>query len=188
MEPFLGQIQAFGFNFAPRGWAKCEGQLLSIAQNSALFSLLGTIYGGDGRTTFALPDLRGRVPMNQGHGPGLSNYAIGQRIGTELNYLNVSQLPPHNHAISINASAKIAIPCVNDDGTSDESENNILANNPSAYSPLSAKDSNLAPFDAQVTASGTSGLTGGSQGIDNIQPTLCINYCIALQGVFPSRS
>ena len=98
-EPFLGEISMFGGNFAPRGWAFCDGQLLSIAQNSALFSLLGTIYGGDGRTTFGLPDLRGRVPMHHGNGPGLSSHPIGQKSGSETVILNVLQLPAHNHTV-----------------------------------------------------------------------------------------
>lgn len=97
MEPFLGQIQAFGFNFAPRGWAGCNGQLLSIAQNTALFSLLGTTYGGNGQTTFALPDLRGRYMVNQGQGPGLSLYTIGQVGGTETTTLTSTQMPIHTH-------------------------------------------------------------------------------------------
>ena len=96
-EPFIGEIRIFGFNFAPRGWALCDGQLLPISQNSALFSLLGTIYGGDGRTTFALPDLRGRAALHEGTGPGLSPRQLGQRSGSETNTLTVNQLPPHTH-------------------------------------------------------------------------------------------
>ena len=99
-EPFLGQIQPFGFTFNPRGWANCDGQLLQISQYSALFALLGTTYGGDGRTTFALPDLRGRVAIHTGTGPGLSPRSMGQRSGTEYNYLTVNQLPAHNHTAS----------------------------------------------------------------------------------------
>ncbi len=96
-DPFIGQIQTFGFNFAPRGWARCDGQLLPISSNSALFSLLGTTYGGDGRTTFGLPDLRGRAALHQGQGPGLSNRNLGQRAGAENTTLTVNQMPSHNH-------------------------------------------------------------------------------------------
>jgi len=101
-EPFIGEISMFGGNFAPRNWAFCDGQLLAISQNTALFSLLGTIYGGDGRTTFALPDLRGRVPIHSGNGPGLSNYRVGQKGGTETVTLNVTQIPSHNHTVKGN--------------------------------------------------------------------------------------
>lgn len=168
MEPFLGQIQAFGFNFAPRGWAKCDGQLLPIAQNSALFSLLGTIYGGDGRTTFGLPDLRGRVSLHMGQGPGLSSRQIGEKGGSESNTLNVSQMPSHNH--SANAVAEAA--------DNSKPEGNSLASSPSY------KDQ--AP-DA-VLRSTTVGNTGGGQAVNNMEPFLVINWCIALQGIYPSRS
>jgi microcystin-dependent protein len=98
-EPFVGEIRMFAGNFAPRGWSFCNGQLMAISQNSALFSLIGTIYGGDGRTTFALPDLRGRVPLHAGEAPGLSHYALGQRGGAEQVALSVEHLPNHNHAL-----------------------------------------------------------------------------------------
>src|SRR3982751_6487214 len=99
-NPFLGEIRMAGFNFAPRGWAFCAGQLLPISQNDALFALVGTTYGGDGQTTFGMPDLRGRVPINQGQGPGLSNYVMGQMSGTESVTLITAQIPPHSHAIN----------------------------------------------------------------------------------------
>src|SRR5499426_4244130 len=108
-EPFLGQIQPFGFNFAPTGWATCDGQILSIAQHTALFSLLGTTYGGNGQTTFRLPDLRGRVPVHQGQGPGLSPYTLGEVTGTENVTLITTQIPAHNHiaqsAVNVAASS-----------------------------------------------------------------------------------
>ena len=109
MEPLLGQIIMFGGNFAPRGWAFCDGQLLPIAQNTALSSILGTTYGGDGRTTFGLPDLRGRVPMGGGHGPGLSPRSLGQKGGNETTTLTVSNLPPHNHSAALHAEVLRAI-------------------------------------------------------------------------------
>src|SRR6266480_4308295 len=116
-EPFLGEIRTFGFNFAPRGWAQCNGQLLSISQNTALFSLLGTTYGGNGQTTFALPDLRSRVPIHQGQGPGLSQYSIGQSAGNESVTLNQSQMPAHIHPV--------AMPCNTDDPNAGSPKNNF---------------------------------------------------------------
>ena len=120
MEEFIGTIKAIGFGFTPRGWFPCNGQLLSIAQNQTLFSLLGTTYGGDGRTTFGLPDLRGRVPMSQGAGPGLSAKTLGEKGGTQTNVLTQGQLPPHGHLTDFNGQnvvAGVSIPAVNDDGT-----------------------------------------------------------------------
>ncbi len=105
MEPFIGQIQLFGFGWAPQGWATCDGQLLSISSNTALFSLLGTTYGGDGRTTFALPDLRGRVPLHQGQGPGLTSYVLGEVLGQESVALTTQQMPSHTHGIQGSATA-----------------------------------------------------------------------------------
>ncbi|MEM8909888.1 MAG: tail fiber protein, partial [Bacteroidota bacterium] len=109
MEPFIGQIMMFGGNFAPRGWALCNGQLMPISQNQALFSLLGTTYGGDGRTTFALPDLRGRAAMHAGHGPGLTDRRLGQRSGTETNTMNTLQMPSHSHIAVVGGSVKIQV-------------------------------------------------------------------------------
>jgi len=119
-QPFVGQISIFGFNFAPRGWAFCQGQLLSIAQNSALFSLLGTTYGGDGVTTFGLPDLRGRVPNGVGQGPGLANYVQGEVSGTESATLTVNNLAAHSHGVG----------CFDDDGAAQLVKNNVLTNSP----------------------------------------------------------
>jgi len=167
MEPFIGQIQAFGFNFAPQGWAKCDGQLLPISQNQALFSLLGTTYGGDGRTTFALPDLRGRVPMNYGQGPGLSNHPIGQKSGLENVTLTIAEMPSHGHSLhGIKKMDQIG-------GT----KHGVVRND-------------YAPSDGTPTVSlGTDTVipTGGGQPHTNMQPYLAINYCIALTGIFPSR-
>ena len=171
-EPFLGQIQPFGFNFAPRGWAMCNGQLLPIAQNTALFSLLGTTYGGNGQTTFALPDLRSRFPLHFGQGPGLSSYDLGQAAGTESVTLTVNQLPAHNHGVVINAStgAKLnTTPAANNLGGAQ-----IYTN--------AALDSVMDP------AMATAGITGGSQPIQILPPYLALNWCIALEGIFPSRN
>ena len=166
MEPFIGQIQAFGMNFAPRGWALCDGSLLSISGNEALFSLLGTFYGGDGRTTFALPDLRGRAPMNFGTGAGLSSRSIGQRGGTETNQIGVNNMPSHNHAIGAKA-----------EGDTAEPGNNVIADD----------GTNAFGTTSDISLSNTAN-TGGGQAVNNMQPFLVVNYCIALVGVFPSRS
>lgn len=161
-----------GFNFPPQGWALCNGQILSIAQNTALFSLLGTTYGGNGQTTFALPDLRSRVPIHPGQGAGLSSYTIGQLGGVESVTLLATQIPSHNHGVNCNtgggtqASPASAYPAVESTGTSLD------------Y----AAASNGAMNPAMI------GNTGGSQPHTNIQPYLCVNFIIALQGIFPSRN
>lgn len=172
MEPFLGMISLFGFNFAPSGWAFCNGQLLSIAQNNALFALLGTIYGGDGRTTFGLPDLRGRVPIHFGQGPGLSSYSQGQVAGAETTTLILNNLPAHNHPL------------------------NAVSQGGDTSAPAGAFLCDTGTLDRDYRSGGTGvimnagaiGNTGNSQPISIIQPYLAVNYCIALQGIFPSRS
>ena len=171
MTPFLGQIQAFGFNFAPRGWAKCEGQLLSIAQYNALFSLLGTIYGGDGRTTFALPDLRGRSIVGMGNGPGLSDIHQGEKGGAENTMLTINNLPNHNHSVKVQ---------VNTGGGSEADATTFLANQANGY----AEDATSGAHLGGVTQANV----GGNQSFGIRSPFLGINVCIALQGVYPSRS
>ena len=179
MEPFIGQMIMFAGNFAPRGWAFCEGQLLPINQNQALFSLIGTIYGGDGRTTFALPDLRGRAPIHHGKGPGLSDRRQGAKVGSETNTLNINQLPSHTHGASLQASSGAA-----DSGQADGrslAHETRGANNPDIYN--SAAPTIAMNADAvKLTA------TGGGQSVNNMQPSLAVNYIIALVGTFPSRS
>ena len=171
-EPFLGEIIMFGGNFAPRGWMICDGQLLAISSNSALFSILGTIYGGDGRTTFALPDLRGRVAMGEGNGPGLTNRVLGQRGGSERNTLSTAQLPSHTHAATLRASAEPA-------NTSMPGGNSLgMAPAYSAETPTAAMNG----------ASIGMGNTGSNQAVNNLQPYQCVNFIIAVQGTFPSRS
>jgi microcystin-dependent protein len=171
MEPFIAQIMLFGGNFAPRGWAFCDGQLLPISNHQALFSLIGTTYGGDGRTTFALPDLRGRVPCHAGTGPGLSPRQIGQRFGEEDVTLSEANMPVHSHALQTAASG--------------------------ALDPRGQAGGSLGPAQIYVGSGETPntalnaasiGTSGGSQAHDNMQPTLCINYIIALEGIFPPRS
>lgn len=199
MEPFIGQIIMFGGNFAPRSWAFCNGQLLSIAQNTALFSILGTTYGGDGRTTFALPDMRGRVSIHSGGstGPGLSPYQLGQRGGTQTVNLSVLQMPSHNHLAAMSGSETItfALGANSGDGTEATPEGNYMANVPAIGKNLvtpysTTANTTMASQTVAATVSGgvTVGLTGGSQAHTNIQPYLAINYIIALQGTFPSRN
>ncbi|MBK9257727.1 MAG: phage tail protein [Saprospiraceae bacterium] len=176
MEPFIGQIAAFGFNFAPKGWAMCNGQLLAIAQNSALFSLIGTYYGGDGISTFALPDLRGRVAINQGQGPGLSPYSLGQRAGSESVTLNTSQIPAHNHIATLRGNGEDANSGDANNKTLGAASANIYNSNPPENgATLNVNSLQVAP-------------TGGNQPHSNMQPYLVINYCIALQGIFPPRN
>ncbi len=173
-EPLLGQIMLVGFSFAPRGWAFCDGQVLAIAQNEALFALVGTTYGGDGQATFALPDLRSRVPIHQGNGPGLSNYSMGQVGGTESVTLTINEMPAHTHTLgeaAINSDSKSPVGAV--------VPGNVSGTNTNIYS-TAATDSNMAP---NIVATG-----GASQPHNNIQPFVTINYCIALEGIFPSRN
>jgi microcystin-dependent protein len=166
-SPFLGQIQIFGFNFAPRGWAFCNGQLLSISQNTALFSLLGTTYGGNGQTTFALPNLQGRVPMHVGQGPGLTNRTQGEVAGTETHTLNANEMPVHTHTARASSG----------DASDTTPVGNVLAGG-GAYA--------AAPNQAMNALAITT--AGGSQPHNNLQPYLVLNFCIALQGIFPSRN
>lgn len=167
MDTFLGQIQPFAFGITPRGWATCAGQLLPINQNAALFSLLGTTYGGNGTTTFALPDLRGRVSAGQGQGPGLSNYPIGLKTGTETVTLSTGQLPQHSHGIAGSTGA----------ANMDTPVGAVMASQ--AWSPTAP---NQPTNPANVIGA------GANLPHPNTQPTLAVNWCIALQGVFPSRN
>lgn len=171
MDPFIGAIIMFGGNFAPRGWALCDGALLSISQNQALFSILGTTYGGDGRTTFGLPDLRGRVPMHAGSGPGLTTRRLGEKSGSENVTLNINQVPSHNHQIK----------AANTGG--DDTD------------PLTAKAFATAADDLYLDSSQTGTMqdeivtsAGGNGSHNNLQPYQCVNFIIALQGTFPSRN
>jgi microcystin-dependent protein len=170
-EPFLGEIKMFAGNFAPQGFAFCDGQLLAISQNDALFSLLGTIYGGDGRTTFGLPDLRGRLPIHMGSGPGLSPRTIGSRSGSETVTLTAANLPSHSHGFA-------------------GSDSGADSKNPKQRVPATAAEAAYGPnVDAPSTMkSNALGQTGGGQSHSNVQPFQCINFIIALFGVFPSRN
>jgi len=175
-EPFLGQIYLVGYNFAARGFSLCNGQLLPISQNSALFSLLGTTYGGDGRTTFALPDLRGRVPMHFGNGPGLTDRRLGQRSGQETVTLTAAEMPSHSHTVN----------ATNADGDKGGPGGKILAASPPGGNGSETIYSDTAPTKQMNSAMISN--TGGSQAHQNMQPYLVLNYQIALQGIFPSRS
>jgi len=191
MEDYIGTITAFGFNFTPRGWMPCNGQILAISQYTALFSLLGTVYGGDGRTTFGLPDLRGTVPIGQGQSPTHTDRRLGAKGGSETNVLSVGQMPQHTHAIDFNGqnvNAVVSIPSLNDDGSSDESEGTVLANHAGAYAPASSADTSLAAFNAGVSGTAQSASTGGGAAINNMQPFLTLNYCICVDGIYPPRN
>lgn len=181
-EPFLGEIMLTGYTFCPRGWADAAGQLLPISSNTALFSLYGTTYGGDGRTTFALPDLRGRVAVSLGQGPGLSNYPLGQRGGTETTTLSTAQLPPHTHPVTGQVMA------LSSTGSSPAPAGNYPAVNPAtaAYGPLPGGGSTVAMGANSVT--GTAGPSGSGQPVGIVQPYVTLRYCVALQGIFPSRN
>lgn len=168
-EPFLGEIYIVPYNFAPRGYAFCAGQILPIAQNTALFSLLGTTFGGNGQTTFALPDLRGRVVVGVGQGPGLSNVDLGEVGGTESTTLTQNQLPAHSHLASATQAA----------ATGTRPANRFPATGPAVYGDAS-DGSTLNPAFIQNT--------GGSQPFAIRNPYLGVNYVIALQGIFPSRN
>lgn len=178
-EPFLGEIRMVGWNFAANGWALCNGQLLSISQNAALFSLLGTYYGGDGIQTFALPNLQSRVPIHQGTGLGLSPYVIGQASGSENITLLSTQMPQHNHLVNIS----------NQPGTVADPTNAVLAQGNSGSGRNAVAVSDYVSTAATATLAPTTiSTTGGNQPHSNIQPYLCVNFIIALTGIFPSRS
>ena len=173
-EPFIGQVTMFAGNFAPRGWALCDGQLLAISSNQALFSILGTTYGGDGRTTFALPGLRGRTPIHQGSGPGLPPYALGQKGGAESVVLTTNELPQHTHTIgNLRAAASPA-------------DASVPTGNSLGMAP--AYNSGSPSVDMHAGSVGPFGNTGGNVAHPNMPPYLAINYIIALIGLFPSRS
>jgi len=177
MDPFVAEIRIFPFNFAPKGWALCNGQLMPISQNTALFSLLGTTYGGDGRSTFALPNLQGRTPIHPGQGPGLSLYDLGETLGEEAVTLLQSQISAHGH--TLNAED----PAVGNADQSAPGSTSVLAQSTGgfAYRP----DATSQP--AQMNPA-TLSVIGGGQPHNNLQPYLTVNFCIALQGVYPARN
>ncbi len=178
MEPTLGQIIMFGGNFAPRGWALCDGTLLPINQNQALFSILGTTYGGDGRTTFALPDLRGRMAIHAGSGAGLTPRNLGAKGGTQENTLTIQNMPSHNHTAS--GSINLGTAANQPAGT-----NNFLpVTTGSNFYSNTAGNTNLNSESVNINVTNN----GGSQPYNNMQPYTVVNYLIAIQGLFPSRN
>ena len=172
MDPFVAEIRIFPFNFAPRGWAFCDGQILPLSQNTALFSLLGTTYGGDGKSNFALPDLQGRAPMHPGQGPGLSLHDLGETGGSESVTLLESEIPSHAHGLVASSQAGEDPQAVGETFARSVGANLYQA---SSTGLVSMNDNTIAP-------------AGGDQPHNNLQPYLTLSFCIALQGVFPPRS
>ncbi|ARV15445.1 phage tail protein [Polaribacter sp. SA4-12] len=196
MDPMMASIMLFAGNFAPRGWAFCDGQLLPISQYSALFSLLGTTYGGDGRTTFGLPDLRGRAPIGPRNGPGLSDYRLGQKGGAEHITLNQTQMPSHTHAASAadvtveikasSAEADLHTPAA---GSFLAAGNEVNGRGTDPIQMYNSSTPDITLGGGSTTSSNvTIGNTGGNLSHENRQPFIAINYIIAMQGIFPSRS
>jgi microcystin-dependent protein len=173
MDPFVAEIRIFPFNFAPRGWAWCDGQLLPLSQNTALFSLLGTTYGGNGKSNFALPDLQGRAPMHPGQGPGLSLHDLGETGGSETVSLLESEIPSHSHALESSASFV---------GSNNDPTGNVLSKAAAGLNAYAAPGALVTMSDNSLAPA------GGDQPHNNLQPYLTFYFCIALQGVFPPRT
>lgn len=201
-DPFLGEIRMVGFNFAPVGWALCAGSLMSISQNNALFALLGTTYGGNGTSTFGLPDLQGRSPVGTGNGLGLSPIVIGEKAGTESTTLNITQMPNHTHTTgggSVTVTGSVSVPACSSPtsgtlsgtpGPTTVLSTNVAGGRPGELYTTTASNTNLLPFNVQSTgsvAAGNTGATGGNQPFSIRNPYLGITCIIALQGIFPSR-
>jgi len=172
MDPFVAEIRIFPFNFAPKGWAFCDGQILPISQNTALFSLLGTTYGGDGKSTFALPDMQGNAPMHPGQGPGLSLHDLGEVGGSETVTLLESEIPSHTHQMRAD--------------NQDPADTNVVS--PAAALAKSTGGALYQPASNATMSGNALAPAGGDQPHNNMQPYLTLNFCIALQGVFPPRS
>lgn len=188
-NPYLGEIMMFGGNFAIRGWAECDGQLVNISTNSALFSVLGTTYGGDGRTTFALPDMRGRVPVGEGNGSGLTSRSLGAKFGAETHVLTTGQMPNHSHTPVVTSSATL-----NADGSADDtateknpSGNSLGYGREKIYS-TGAAGTAMHADSINLSVGVTIGNTGGNQSFNLSQPSLVVNFQIAISGAFPSRN
>ena len=173
-DPFVAEIRMFGFNFAPTGWAQCNGQLLPISQNTALFSLLGTFYGGDGKSTFALPNLQGSTPVEQGQGTGLSEYFLGQQGGSQFITLLTTEMPAHNHLLNA---------YTDDLADLNEVSSTVILGKGSGITPYNP----VANANTQMNFQAIS-IAGASLPHNNMMPFLTVNFCIAMQGVFPPRS
>jgi microcystin-dependent protein len=197
-DPFIGEIRMFTGNFAPRDWAFCDGQLIAVSQNQTLFSILGTNYGGDGRTTFGLPDLRSRVPIHAGQGTGLTFHQLGSRSGNETIRLATGQLPAHQHEVSLTGTANVTF-----SPKASTAAGNASTPGPTAVpakvmgglNPLNAytteeADTTLLPEVASTTVhvEGITGMTGAGLPVAIVQPVLAVNFIIALQGIYPSRN
>lgn len=181
-EPFIGEIKILGFNFAPLGYQTCQGQLMSIAQNTALFALIGTYYGGDGQTTFALPDLQGRAPLGQGQGVGLPSYLIGEEAGSTSASILTANLPAHVHP---GTGISLSIPVSTGGSDTASPEGAFLCDRGvEVYSSIATAGKNY----GAPTVSGNTGITGSSNPLDIMNPYLTINYSIATEGIFPSAS
>lgn len=179
MEGTIGEIRLFTGNFAPQNWAFCDGSLMNIAYHEAIYTILGTTYGGDGYTTFALPDLRGRIPIGTGQGPGLPNISLGQVGGTEMHTLSPAEMPAHNHY----ASATINVPTYSESGNKSVPSGSILAANAGAYT-TEAADGMLAVTSSKINLS----MVGNGTPIDIRNPSLALNYIICIEGIFPARN
>jgi microcystin-dependent protein len=175
MDPFVAEIRIFPFNFAPKGWAFCDGQILPLSQNTALFSLLGTTYGGDGKSNFALPNMQGNAPMHPGQGPGLSLHDLGETGGSDTVSLLESEIPSHNHALRASNQPGEDAAAVNEALGRSVGANLYKDNSNGNATPVTMDNRMIAP-------------AGGDQPHNNMQPYLTMNFCIALQGVFPPRT
>lgn len=171
-DPFIGEIRMFAGNYPPRGWTFCDGQMMSIAQNTALFSILGTTYGGNGQTNFALPDLRGRVPIHAGQGPGLTNRTLGEKAGTETYILNSNQMPSHSHTVR----------AVSAEGNQNTPANNLPADTKLLDKEYSNSTGNVSMNPAMLSSA------GGNQPFPLMQPYTAVNFIIALEGIYPPRN
>ena len=181
-EPFIGEVKLLGFYFPPLGYMACQGQLLSISQNTALFALLGTIYGGDGQTSFGLPDLQGRMPIGQGQGPGLPEYVMGEAAGVTSTTLISVNMPQHIHTLS---AAKVQVKVASSPASEQDPNGMYVAQTTaSIYSDTPTANAFMAP----ALVSGTTDIAGGSQPFSILNPYLCMNYSIAIEGIFPSRN
>ena len=203
-DPFLGEIRMVGFNFAPRGWAFCDGQLMSLSQNTALFALLGTLYGGNGQTSFGLPDLRGRSPVGMGQGPGLGGIGQGEMGGAENVSLQASQMPAHIHgvpatSVTVSVSGPVSMPVSTDTAAVASPANAVPAASTSSgrpfpmYNASSSGNATLAPFNVALNGVGSTVVTetavaGGGQPLPVRNPYLGVNFVIAVEGIFPSRN